>query len=129
MNGDILEIILIPKNLCKDGYVWILGPGSFRIIGLPDSLMQMCTVLLTNEYGASTVSVLSMVTVKIEPKEDDVLVLLDSDEDICHVVHLSDISHFPYKTKPSNSVLVSVDVDRTPHNSSYMELVRNGSSS
>ena len=25
-NDDILEIILILKNLCQDGYVWILGP-------------------------------------------------------------------------------------------------------
>ena len=69
-NGDILEILLIPKNMCKDGYVWILGPRSFRIT-----------------------------------------------------------SHFPYKAKPSNPVLVSVDVDTTPHSSSYMKLVRHCSSS
>ena len=25
-NDDILETILILKNLCQDGYVWILGP-------------------------------------------------------------------------------------------------------
>ena len=60
----------------QDGYVWILGPGSFRVIGLPDSLMQASTVLLTNEFGASTINVPSMGTIKIEPKEDDVIVLL-----------------------------------------------------
>ena len=26
MNGDILETILNPKNMCEDCYVWILGP-------------------------------------------------------------------------------------------------------
>jgi hypothetical protein len=26
MDIDILETILIPKNMCEDGYVWILGP-------------------------------------------------------------------------------------------------------
>ena len=128
-NGDILETILIPKNMCQDGYVWILGPGSFRVIGLPDSQMQASTVLLTNESGASTVNVHSIVTVKIEPSEDDVLVLLDSDEDVCPIVDLFDTSHFLHKTKPLNPVLVSVDVDRTPHNSSYMKLVRHGYSS
>ena len=25
-NGDIFETILIPKNMCQDGNVWILGP-------------------------------------------------------------------------------------------------------
>ena len=129
MNGDILETILIPKNICEYGYVWILGPESFRVIRLLDLLMQASTVLLINEYGASIVNVPCMATVKIEPKKDDVLVLLDSDEDVCLVVDLSDISHFPYKTKPSNPVLVFVDVDRTPHSTSYMKLVRNGSSS
>jgi hypothetical protein len=74
--------------------------------------MQASTVLLTNESGASTVNVLSMATVKIEPTNDDVLVLLDSDEEVCHVVDLSDTSFFPYKTKSSNPVLVSVDVDK-----------------
>ena len=26
MNGDILETILIPKDMCQYGYVWILVP-------------------------------------------------------------------------------------------------------
>ena len=25
-NNDVLETILIPKNICQDGYVWILDP-------------------------------------------------------------------------------------------------------
>ena len=85
--------------------------------------------MLTNESDASTVNVHSIATVKIEPNEDDVLVLLDSDEEVYLIVDLSDTSHFPHKTKPSNPILVYVDVDRTPHNSSYMKLVRHGSSS
>ena len=44
-------------------------------------------------------------------------------------VDFSDTSFFPYKTKPSNPVLVYVDVDKTLHNSSYMKLVCLSSSS
>ena len=54
MDIDILETILIPKNMCEDGYVWILGPWSFRVIGRSNSQMQASIVLLTNESNAST---------------------------------------------------------------------------
>ena len=91
--------------------------------------MQASTVLLTNESSASNVNVPSMATVKIEPNDDDILVLLDSDEEVCHDVDLFDTSHFSYKTMSSNPVLVFVDVDKTPHNSSYMKLLRHGASS
>ena len=91
--------------------------------------MQASTVLLTNESGASTINVPSMATVEIQPSDNDVLVLLDSDEEVCLVVDLSDTSYFPYKTKPSNPVLVSVDVDKIPYNSLYMKLFRHGASS
>ena len=70
-----------------------------------------------------------MANVKIEPSDDDVFILFDSAEEVCHVVDFSDTSHFPYKTKLSNPDLVSVDVDKTPHNSSYMKLLRHGASS
>ena len=96
---------------------------------LHDSQMRAFTVLLTNESGAFIVNVPSMATVKIKPSGDDVLVLLDSDEDVCLVVDLSNTSPYPYKTKSSNPVLVFVDVDKIPHNSSYMKLVCNCSSS
>ena len=85
--------------------------------------------MLTNESGASTVILSRMATIKIESSGDDVLVLLDSYEDVCHVVDHSDTTHFPYKNKPSNLVLVSMDVDRFPHNLSYMKLVCHSSSS
>jgi hypothetical protein len=68
--------------------------------------MQTSTILFTNDSIASSVNVSSMVTVKIEPSGDDVFVLLDADEDVCHVVDLSDTSSFSYKTKTSNPVLI-----------------------
>ena len=83
MNGDILETILIPKNIYQDGYVRILGSRSYRVIELLDAEMQASIVLLTNESSAYTVNVSSMATVKIEPSGDDVLMLLDSDEYVC----------------------------------------------
>jgi len=74
--------------------------------------MQASTILLINEFGASIINVPNMTTVKIEPNDDDVYVLLDSDEKVCHVVDLSNTSHFPSRTKSSNPVLVSMDVDK-----------------
>ena len=68
-----------------------------------------------------------MDTVKIEPIDDHILVLLDFDENVCDVVDFSDTSDFSYKTKHFNPVLVSVAVDRIPHNSFYMKLVCHGS--
>jgi hypothetical protein len=88
--------------------------------------MQASIVLLTNESSASTINV---PTVKIEPSDDDVLVLLDSDEYVSPVVDLSDTSFFPYKPRSPNPVLVSMDVDKTPHSSSYMKFVRHDFSS
>jgi hypothetical protein len=125
-NDDILETILIMKNMCQNGCIWILDPESFRVIGLTESQMQVPTVLLTNEFGASTVNVPSIASIKIQPNDVDVLVLLNLDKEVCHIVDLSDTSHFPYTTKPSNSILVSVNVDKIPHNSWYMKLLRHG---
>ena len=121
MNGDILETILIPKIMCQNGYFWILNPESFRIIGLPDSRMQASIILLTNEYGASTINVPSVATVNIEPSDNVVLVLLVLDEDVCHIVNFFDTSQFLYNTKPSDPVLVFVDIDKTLYNPSYIK--------
>ena len=70
--------------------MWSLGPGSYRVMGLSDSQMQASTVILTNESRTSTVQVPSVVTVKLEPTDDSVIVLLDSEDDICVVVDLFD---------------------------------------
>ena len=91
--------------------------------------MQTSTILLINESGASYVNVHCMAIVKIKSSDNDVLMLLDSDEDVCHGVDISYTSYFLYKTKSSNPGLVSVDVDKIPHNSSYMKLVHHDSSS
>ena len=65
---------------------------------------KRCLLYLT-EYDTSTVNIPSIATIKIGPNDDGVIVLLDSDEDVCHGVNLSDTSYFPYKTKPSNPVV------------------------
>ena len=62
--------------------------------------MQASIILLTTESSASTVNVPSMVTVKIEPSDDDILVLLDADEDVYHVVDLLDHHLFFIRLSP-----------------------------
>jgi len=100
-DGEVYETILVQKTRTEDGSVWILGPGSFRVIGLSESQMQASTVILTNESGTSTVKIPTVATVKLEPNDDSVLVLSDSEDDICVVVDLSDISLSPFKIKNS----------------------------
>ena len=36
-NGEVSRIILMQKNRSGGGSMWILGPSSFRIMGLSDS--------------------------------------------------------------------------------------------
>jgi hypothetical protein len=33
-NGEVYETILIQKNIIDVDFIWILGPGSFRVVGL-----------------------------------------------------------------------------------------------
>ena len=33
-DGEVYETILVQKTGTNDGFVWILGRGSFRVIGL-----------------------------------------------------------------------------------------------
>lgn len=112
--------------MCQDGHDWILNAWSFRIIGQPTSHMQTSTVLFTNESGTYTVNVHNVATIKIELSDDDNFALLDSDEDVCLVDDLFISSLNSYKTKPSNLVLVFVDVVKTTHNQSDMKLVCHG---
>ena len=55
--GEVYETILVQKNRTGVGFMWILGPGSFRVIGIPKSQMQASTVILTNESGTFTVQI------------------------------------------------------------------------
>ena len=78
--------------------MWILGPGSFRVIGLSESQIQASIVMLTNESGTSIVKNLFITPVKLEPINDSVFVLSDSENDICASVDLSNTSSILFKT-------------------------------
>jgi hypothetical protein len=45
--------------------MWILGSGSFRVVGHSEAQMQASTVTLTNESGTSIVQISSVATVKL----------------------------------------------------------------
>ena len=55
VDGDISESILMQKNRSEDGHVWILGLGTFRVIGLFDCQWQNSIVISTNKSVTSTV--------------------------------------------------------------------------
>ena len=37
VDGKVYKTILVQKNRIDVGFMWILGPGSFRVIGLSES--------------------------------------------------------------------------------------------
>ena len=74
--------------------------------------MQASIVVSKNKSGESTINVSSVANIKIEPIDEDILVILDSEDDVYLIIDLSNTSFFAYRTKTSNSVLVFVDVDK-----------------
>ena len=52
---EVYKTILVQKNRIEVGFMWILEPGLFKVIGLFESQMQASTVILTNKSGTSTV--------------------------------------------------------------------------
>jgi hypothetical protein len=54
-NEEVYKMILVQKNRTEVGFIWILRPGLFRVIGLFEFQMQASTVILTNKSGTSTV--------------------------------------------------------------------------
>ena len=81
-DGEVYEMILVQKNRTKVGFIWILGPSSFRVISLCESHMQASTVILTNKSSTSTVQISSVAPVKLKPTDNSVFVLSDSEDDI-----------------------------------------------
>lgn len=50
---------------------------------MSNSYIQALTIILINEFGTSTVQIPSIEIVKLKPKYNNVLVLLDLEEDVC----------------------------------------------
>ena len=78
---------MIQKNRNENGLIWILGPGSCRLIGLSESQMQASIIVLTNQFGASTIQMPNVANVKLEPDDNTVCVLANFDDNICACVH------------------------------------------
>ena len=54
MNKHLCETIMIQKNRFENDLMWILGPGSLRVIGHYEFQMQASTVVLANQNGTFT---------------------------------------------------------------------------
>lgn len=59
--------------------------------------MQASTMILTNELVTFTIKIPSLATDKLEPIDDDVLVLFDSKDDVCDAIELFNTSPFMLK--------------------------------
>lgn len=95
-SGSMLETLVMHKTRNLGGSTWLLGPGSFKVIGHYESQMQACPINLTNESGTSMVCVPNIATVKLEPIDDIVLVLSNSNDDVCCAIDLEDTSPNPF---------------------------------
>jgi hypothetical protein len=122
-DGEVYKTILVQKNRTDVGFMWILGPGSFRVIGLSESQMQASTILLTNESGTYTVQIPSIAPVKVEPLDDSVFVLSDSEDNICASVDLSNTSSFPFRSVHSTSSQLPIHVAKSPCGLMYKKVV------
>ena len=109
-DGQVCETIMIQKNKIEDGLMWILGLGSFRVIGLFKFQIQASTIVLTNQSSSSTIQMSNVANVKLEPDDNIVCVLSDFDDDICATVHLSDTSSFSFKKYSFSSLFACIQI-------------------
>jgi hypothetical protein len=68
------------------------------VVDIFESQMQASIVILTNESDTSTYQISSVATVKLEFTDNNVFVLLDTKDDICAYVDLSNTSSFSFKS-------------------------------
>lgn len=75
-----------------------------------------------NNSCISTLQLLVLANIKIKPNEDVVLLLLNSDDDVCHFVDLFDTSPFAFRTTIPTPSLLSTNVDKSLGNSQCMKV-------
>lgn len=67
-----LETILKQKNMSEDGYIWSLDPTLHKVISLYDFQIPVFIVILTNEFGTSTVQIPSIAILRLEPGKNGI---------------------------------------------------------
>ena len=85
--------------------------------------MQVSTVILTNESDTSTVQIPYVAHVKLESTDDSVLVLTDSENDMCAFVDLSNTSSFPFRNVYSTPSQLPIHVVKSPCDLMYKRSV------
>jgi hypothetical protein len=85
--------------------------------------MQVSIVILTNESGTSTVQIPSIALVKVEPLDDSMFVLSDSEDDICASIDLSNTSQFPFRSVHSTFSQLPIHVAESPCGLMYKKVV------
>jgi hypothetical protein len=63
----------------------------------------------------------------LEPTDDSVIVLSDSEDDICVAVDLSDTSPFPFRSKYSTPSKLPMDLPKSPYSPLYVKVAHHGS--
>ena len=100
-NGEICECIFHVKDSTDDGYVWTLSSGTFKVYKLSDAQMPESIVLLIPPPSTSTIPNFSLASVKIEPSDNSLCILSDSDDDTHSEIKLGDIVSNSFQTRGS----------------------------
>ena len=93
--------------------------------------VQSSIVVLTNNSYTSIVQLPILFNLKIELSEGTILLLLDLDNDVYHVVDVFDTSHFLFRKAeiPTLPSLLPTNIDNIHHSLPLMKLLLHGSSS
>ena len=112
-DGEVYETMLVQKTKIEVGFMWILGLGSFKVIGLSESQIQASIVILTNKSSTSTVLIFFLLPVELDSTDENMFVLLDSKDDICASDNLSNTLPFPFKSVHSTPSQLPIHVAKS----------------
>lgn len=107
--------------------------SSFSFLSRNDFAMHFRNILLVfvgfhaNNSCTYTVQLPIMANVKLEPSDDIVFPLSNSDDDVCSAIDLFDTMHFPFRIRTPTQSLVSIHVHITPCSPLCMKLPLRGS--
>lgn len=75
--GELKETIYVQKSKNDLGSSWTLSGGTNKVYGLTNVQMSVSTILLAVEWTTSTVQLPMLRPMKLEPNDDEVMVLSD----------------------------------------------------
>lgn len=99
-----------------------LGLGCLKIRVLSDCHMQESTIIMTNTCSTSTMYIPSIDIVQLEPSDNSILVLSDSNDGVCPTIDLSITSPLPFRSTHTMSSQFGANIEKYPFNPQYIKM-------